>query len=119
MELIEIGCCRISAGDHVNASKLDHAALRDEDVEGEMSFVYMFVSAKSSSTNTTCALTIPKLLMLFPISIQLPVLRTYLESIELTNVRVEIPHNETHIGNCLPTSSKVIGLVVEIMYSIF
>lgn len=42
-----------------------------------MSLVYISVRAKSNSTNTTWALTIPKWLILLPISIQLPVFRTF------------------------------------------
>lgn len=45
-----------------------------------MSFVNTFVTAKSIRTNTTWALIIPKWLMLLPISIQLPLFRTYYQS---------------------------------------
>lgn len=57
----------------------DHRTLRDDGRSDLilMSFVYISVRAKSNSTNTTWALTIPKWLMLLPISIQLPVLRTW------------------------------------------
>ena len=41
-----------------------------------MSFVYVFVRAKSNRTKTTWALMMPKWLILFPISIQLPVFLT-------------------------------------------